>query len=149
MAEYVAVIPSTWNVERAFGYMSDFSNAQYWDPSVRAARRLDDGDVKVGSRFELTVRFAGRDKILTYDVTEMEAAQRVIFSSSTAGLHSRDTLTFKVRPDGCEMTYRAELRLKGAATVANPLLIMLFRRLGNRASVSLRRILSGSGETPS
>jgi len=148
MTQYVAVVPSTWGVERAFRYMSDFSNAQYWDPSVRAARRVDEGEVKVGSQFELTVRFAGRDKVLHYEVTEIETARRVVFSSSTSSLHSLDSLTFQPRSDGCEMTYRAELRLKGAAAVANPLLAVLFRRLGDRASSSLRKILSGTSDSP-
>ena len=148
MTQYVAVVPSTWSVERAFGYMSDFSNAQHWDPSVRAARRVDDGDVTVGSLFELTVRFAGRDKLLRYQVTELVPAHRVVFSSSTGTLLSRDTLTFEPRPGGCEMTYHAELRLKGPMAVANPLLAILFRRLGDRANASLRQVLSGSGESP-
>jgi hypothetical protein len=149
MTQYVAAVPSTWSVERAFRYMSDFSNAQYWDPSVRTARRIDDGEVKVGSRFELTVRFAGRDKVLQYEVTDIENVQRVVFSSSTSTLHSLDTLTFEPRSDGCEMTYRAELRLKGVAAVANPLLAVLFRRLGDRASSSLRKILSRTSDPSS
>jgi uncharacterized protein YndB with AHSA1/START domain len=145
VTQYLAVVPSTWSVERAFEYLSDFSNAQYWDPSVRAARRVDDvGSVKVGTRFELTVRFAGRDKTLQYAVTELDPNRRVVFSSSTAALHSLDTLTFEPRPDGCEMTYHAELRLQGAAALATPLLTVLFRRLGDRASLSLQRILGNS-----
>ncbi len=149
MTQYVAVLPSAWSVERAFGYMSDFSNAQYWDPSVRTARRIDDGDVAVGSLFELTVRFVGRDKVLRYQVTEFEPHRRVVFSSTTGALLSRDTLTFKSRPGGCEMTYHAELRLSGPAAVVSPLLAVLFRRLATQASASLRRVLSGSGETTS
>jgi hypothetical protein len=144
MTKYVAVIPSVWSVERAFDYMSDFSNAQCWDPSVRAARRLDDGAIAVGSRFELTVRFAGRDKNFEYHVTEIEIPRRVTFSSSTSSLVSFDTLTFDPRADGCEMTYRAALRIKGVAALTTPLLAVLFRRLGNRASASLREILGTS-----
>jgi hypothetical protein len=149
MTQYVAVVPSTWSVARAFGYMSDFSNAQFWDPSIRVARRISDGDVTVGSLFELTVRFAGRDKVLRYQVTEFVPDQRVVFSSTTGALLSRDALTFERRPDGCEMTYHAELRFSGAAAIANPLLAVLFRRLADQASASLRRVLSGSGESPS
>ena len=149
MTRYVTVVPSTWSVERAFGYMSDFSNARYWDPSVRAAQRLDDGDVTVGSLFELTVRFAGRDKVLRYQVMEFVPDHRVVFSSTTGALLSRDTLTFERQPGGCEMTYRAELRFNGPAAMANPLLAVLFRRLAHQASASLRHVLSGSDASPS
>jgi dehydrogenase/reductase SDR family member 12 len=149
MTQYATVIPCAWTVERAFRYMSDFSNAQYWDPSVRAARRVDDDEIRVGSPFELTVRFAGRDKILRYEVTELEDAHRVVFTSSTGSLLSQDTLTFEPRSGGCEMTYRAELRPRGLAVLTSPFLAVMFRRLANRASVSLQRVLSGSGEPPS
>jgi hypothetical protein len=144
VSKYVAVVSSTWSVERAFDYLSDFSNAQYWDPSVRAARRLDDGGVRLGSRFELTVNFAGRHKTLEYTVTTLEPARRVVFASSSVAMQSLDTLTFEPRAAGCEMTYHAELRLMGAAALANPFLTLFFRRLGDRASLSLQEILSGS-----
>jgi hypothetical protein len=148
MTTYVATVASNWSVEQAFSYMSDFSNAQYWDPSVRVACRGNAGEIAVGSHFELTLRFAERDKTLEYEVTEIEPSQRVVFLSSTDTLHSLDTVTFEPQPDGCLMTYRAELRLKGLAAMANPFLPVLFRHLGDRASVSLRRILGGSSESP-
>ncbi|HEY1825080.1 MAG TPA: SRPBCC family protein [Acidimicrobiales bacterium] len=143
MARYVAVIPSSWSIERTFGYMSDLSNARLWDPSVRSAQRRDDGEIVVGSTFDLSVRFAGRDTTLTYHVSEIEPSQLVVFTSTTPGLFSQDSLGFASRPEGCEMTYDASLRLRGAAGVLNPLLAVLFRRLGDRARDSLRSTLGG------
>ena len=57
--------------------MSDFTNAQSWDPSVVSARRIDHGALAVDSQFELTVRFAGRNKEMRYRITvDRGAAQR-------------------------------------------------------------------------
>jgi len=146
MPRYTTAIPSPWSVDEAFSFMSDFSNARIWDPSVTFARRLDTGEVALDSQFELTVGFAGRSQVMHYRVTTFQPARRVVFTSSTSALESVDTLTFEPRGRGCEMTYRAELRFKGSARVANPLLAVLFRRLGNRARDSLREVLGGPRE---
>lgn len=147
MPRYTAAIPSSWSVDDAFTYMSDFRNAQVWDPSVVSATRLDDGALTLDSTFELTVRFAGRDKVLRYRISSLERPRSVAFTSSTPTLLSLDTLTFEPRASGCEMTYSAELRFKGLAAVANPLLGLLFRRLGDRARDSLRAILDSPRAT--
>jgi hypothetical protein len=147
MPRYTTTIPCTWSVYEAFSYMSDFSNAQYWDPSVVKATRVDDGALAVDSEFDLTVRFAGRDKALRYRITSLEWPRIVTFTSSTSTLLSLDTLTFEPRANGCEMTYSAELRFNGVASVANPLLSLFFRRLGDRARDSLRAILGRPRDT--
>lgn len=141
MPQYDATISCAWTVDEAFSYMSDFTNAQQWDPSVVDARRVDDGELAVDSQFDLTVRFAGRDRTLRYHVTTFAPPRKVTFVSETGTLLSRDTLSFEPRPQGCELTYHAELRLRGVAAIANPLLALLFRRLGDRARDSLRHIL--------
>jgi hypothetical protein len=42
------------------------------------------------------------------------------------------------------MTYDADLRFKGIAAVANPLLAVGFRRVGDRARDSLRSLLTSA-----
>lgn len=141
MPRYETEVPSSWSVDDAFSYMSDFANAQSWDPSVVSARRIDHGALAVNSQFELTVRFAGRNKEMRYRITAIEAPRSVTFTSSTTALLSLDTLTFEPRANGCVVTYCAELRFNGVAAMANPILKMLIRRLGDRARDSLREIL--------
>ena len=121
--------------------MADFSNAEQWDPGVNSAHRVDAGALGLGSEFDLTVPFGGRAKILRYCITEFEPDRRVTFSSTTSMLRSVDALTFKARPAGCEMIYDADLRFTGPAAIANPLLALVFRRIGNRARDSLRQVL--------
>ncbi len=141
MPRYRAVIPSSWSTERAFAYMSDFSNAQEWDPGVLEAHRLGAGPIGVGTEFDLTVTFAGRRLVLRYRVRDFEPNRRIVFEALTKSLRSVDSLIFAPRSDGCEMTYDADLRFTGVAVVANPLLAMVFRRVGNRARDSLRELL--------
>ena len=133
-----------WDLDRAFAFMADFSNAAEWDPGVAAAHRVDKGAVGLNSEFDLSVRFGGRAKTLRYRVTEFELGRRVTFTATTSMLRSVDTLTFEARPAGCEMTYDADLRLTGLASIANPLLALAFRRIGDRARDSLRQALGSS-----
>lgn len=112
-----------------------------------SATRIDAGPLDVGAQFELTVRVAGRDKKLRYRITTFEKPRSVAFTSSTSTLLSLDTLTFEPRATGCVMTYNAELRFKGLASIANPILSLVFRRLGDRARDSLRSILGSPRET--
>jgi Polyketide cyclase / dehydrase and lipid transport len=141
MPRYTTSIPSPWSVDEAFCYMSDFTNAQDWDPSVASARRVDGDELAVGSLFDLTVRFARRVVALHYRVTSFEPPRRVSFTSSSGSLLSMDTLTFEPRGLGCEVTYSAELRFTGVSAIANPILGLMFRRLADRARDSLREIL--------
>ena len=144
MPSYTATINSTWSLGDAFEYMSDFSNAAGWDPGVVAATRVDQGDVRLGSAFDLTVTFAGRELVLRYRVDAIEIPKQVVFVASTSRLVSTDTLTFENRDGGCRMTYHADLHFKGAAALANPLLALGFRRIGDRAAASLQRVLASS-----
>jgi hypothetical protein len=142
MPTYHTTIDSTWDVARAFDFMSDFSNAQIWDPGVLSARRLDTGAIRPGSSFDLKVAFARRAMTLRYVVRSMDAGERIVFVASTRRLESVDTLVFEERAGGCRMTYDAVLRLKGSGAVANPLLALAFRRVGDRARDSLRSVLT-------
>ncbi len=124
--------------------MADFSNAAQWDPGVNSAHQVDAAAIGLGSEFDLTVPFGGRTKTLRYRVTEFEPGRRVTFTATTSMLRSVDTLTFESCPAGCAMTYDADLRLTGLAAIANPLLALTFRRIGNRARDSLRQVLGSS-----
>src|SRR5579862_4206228 len=95
MPSYRTTIESTWDVPRAFAFMSDFSNAQIWDPGVLSAARLDDGAIRAGSAFDLMVSFARRRMTLRYFVRTLQEDERVVFASWTKRLESVDTLTFE------------------------------------------------------
>ncbi len=121
--------------------MADFSNAAQWDPGVTSAHRVGVGAVGLGSEFDLNVPVASREMTLRYRITEFEPGRRVTFTATTSRLRSVDTLTFESRSAGCEMTYDADLRLTGLGAIANPLLALAFRRIGDRARDSLRQVL--------
>ena len=141
MSRFVTSVASGWTPERAFAYMSDFSNAREWDPSVVAARSLDPGPARVGAAFDLTVAMGDRRLALHYVITELTGVT-VELLAETRWLRSRDRITVTEEPGGCRVTYDARLTLRGIGWPLSPLLSPSFRRTATAALVSLRRILS-------
>jgi hypothetical protein len=142
MARFVTSLASGWTPERAFAYMSDFSNAREWDPSVVEARSLDAGPPHLGSAYELTVATGERRRLtLRYAVTELRG-MAVELVAQTRWLISRDRITVTPDAGGCRVGYDARLSLRGLARPLSPLLGPSFHGTATRALVSLRRILS-------
>ncbi len=98
--------------------------------------------VRVGARFRLNSRFLGRSLPLEYEVVEFEAPTRVVLQADTALLRSTDTMTFTPDGTGTQVEYDARLDTKGVLRAADPLLALLFRRIGNRAENGLRARLN-------
>jgi hypothetical protein len=148
MARYRTTIDSTMSPGGAFTELADFSSAERWDPGVVEARRLDGGALGVGSRFHVVARFAGRDVPLEYQIVEFDPPHTVALRAESAAVVSLDTITFVPSPSGTTVTYDADLRLKGALRILDPVLSLAFRRVGDRARDGLRRALQPSAQEP-
>ena len=144
MARYVATVTAAKPIEEAFDYLADFSSVAEWDPSAVRAERLSAAPGP-GAEFSVVVRFAGREIPLTYRTTEFRRPDRVVLVAESPTVVSEDTITFTAAGGGTEVTYDANLRLRGLLRLADPLLGLLFRRLGDNAAAGLRREL---GESP-
>ena len=142
MARYVASLHSPRSVDDVFAYLSDFSTTQEWDPGVVEARRLGDGPVGVGSKFVIVARFLGRETELTYEIVDFVPPVRVTLRGENATVVSLDTITCEPDRDGTRVTYDADLKLKGPLKLADPVLGLAFKRVGDRALEGLRAKLA-------
>jgi hypothetical protein len=88
--------------------------------------------------------FLGRRNELTYRIVEYDAPRAVTFLGENATVISRDRITFEEIVDGTQVTYDADLTLKGLLRVADPLLGLAFSRVGGRALAGLQRTLAPS-----
>lgn len=140
MARYRATVPSARPADATFDYLADFSSTAEWDPGIDHAERLDDGPVDVGSRFRVVARFLGRDVELTYTVTEHDpAGRRIVLRGENATTVSVDEI---VVGDDASVTYDADLTLKGPGKLFDPVLGLVFGRVGDRAAAGLRETLA-------
>lgn len=144
MARYVGTIDSVKPPGETFAYLADFSSVAEWDPSAVSARMLGESP-GLGTEFEVVVSFAGRELPFTYRTIGFERPERIVLRAESSTVVSEDTIT--VRPakgGGSTVTYDADLRPKGVMRLADPVLALLFKRLGDNAAAGLREKLSRS-----
>ncbi len=141
MARYCTTIASRKSAEEVFDYMATFSNVVEWDPTVVEARPIEGEEAGEGARFHVVVRWLGREIPLDYETTEFERPHRVVLRAENSSTISLDTITVKPTDSGSEMTYEAELTLKGALRLFEPIFGLALKRLGNNAAAGLRREL--------
>ncbi len=145
MARYAATLESPRAQEDVFAYLSDFSTTQEWDPGVAEARRLDEGPIAVGSRFNVVADFMGRKTPLVYAVVAYDAPNSITLRGDNATVISLDTITFEpTAAGGTRVTYDADLKLKGPLGLGDPLLKLVFNRVGDRAVAGLRSTLGAT-----
>ena len=145
MAHYNASVDTPRPLEEVFAYLSDFSTTAEWDPGVVEAERLTEPPIREGSEFRLLARFLGRETPLTYRVVEFDPPKAVTVRGENASVVSLDRMTFEPAGEGTLITYDAELSLKGPMKLADPLLGLAFKRVGDRALAGLRQTLKGKG----
>jgi carbon monoxide dehydrogenase subunit G len=144
MAHYKASVDTPRRADEVFAYLSDFSTTEEWDPGVLQATRLDDAPVSEGTGFRLVAAFLGRKTPLTYRIVEYDPPRAVTFRGESSTVVSLDRITLEPSDEGTRITYDARLALKGPFKVADPLLGLAFKRVGDRALAGLRKTLGES-----
>ena len=132
-------------IDVAFDYLSRFSTTAEWDPGVVRSRDLTPGPVGLGSAFEVTASFLGREVPLRYEVVAFDPPGLVTVRAENGTARSIDTMTFAAGGEGTTVVYDAELYLRGAARVFTPLFAVAFRRIGDRAAAGLEAAVAGLG----
>ncbi len=144
MAHYRGTIDSKRSVEATFDYMADFRSVAAWDPTAVEAEMLGDAP-GIGTRFRVVVRIAGRENEFIYTTLEYERPRRFVLRAESSTVVSQDTVTVEAAPGaGAKLIYDADLRPKGLIKLADPVLGLMFKRLGDNAAAGLRRELGSS-----
>jgi uncharacterized protein YndB with AHSA1/START domain len=145
VARYIDAIDLPIPIEDAFDYLADFSRTAEWDPGVCESKRITRGVVRLGSRFGVSVSVLGQRIPLEYRITEFERPSRLVLCAGDSSLRSSDEITFVSRPGGTRVTYEARLELAGIRRLADPILDLLFQRIGRLAMRGLRESLAAEG----
>ena len=121
--------------------MAAFENAREWDPSVIEARRTTDGPLGAGTSFDVVSRFGPRRVPLTYTIIRYEPDRLVVLEARSKGFVSTDTITIEPAGDASRVTYDAVLAFGGVGRLADPVMQLVFNRVGRRAEARLREVL--------
>jgi hypothetical protein len=122
------------STDDAFAFISDLRNAPSWDPQTIEAHKLNEGPVGVGSRFRLVGRVLGYRFDLPYEIQLYSAPHELVIAGETAIMRYSDRITLAPHGPETRLVYEACLDLKGAFRYANPLLPIVFRRIGDAAT---------------
>lgn len=143
MAGYVGKIPTPKPIDEVFSYLADFANVEEWDPSCVSASPIDGGTPARGSRYAVTSRFLGSETELTYVIERLERPSVVVLRGENDAVVSIDTISFREIPGGgTEVTYEADLTLKGARRILDPVFGIAFRRLCAHARDRMEEVLA-------
>jgi hypothetical protein len=143
MARYVTKVSTSRSPADAFTYMADLRNFSQWDPGVRSVVQVEGDGGGPDAVYDVTVRSGRRDMVLRYRTVEYGPTANLLVVAETSRLISTDRVTVHVVGDTTIVTYDADLRLKGALRFADPILALMFGRIGDRAAAGLRRVLEG------
>ena len=97
---------------------------------------------EVGPSSTSTVAGPGRDLTLRYRTIEFEPSTNLLVRAQSTLFTSIDRVTVAESETGTTVTYDAELRLNGIGGLFDPVLRLVFGRIGDRATAGLRRVLA-------
>lgn len=128
-------------------YLADFTNAVQWDPGTVRCTRVDDGPVRAGSSWKNVTRFLGRDTTLDYRLEHL-GDERVVLVGTNKTVTSIDDISLRSVTGGTEISYLSDVRFNGWARLTDPLLSLVFARLGTQTEKLLVAALGVPTKTP-
>lgn len=143
MAHYNATVSSTRPADEVFSYLADFRSVAEWDPSITESTHTNDGEpIQVGAQFHVVTSMLGQETPMEYETVELQRPDRIVLRGENPSAISIDTITISSSGTGCDVTYDADIELKGAKKVADPLMGVALGRLGAKAKDGLSEKLN-------
>ena len=129
--------------------MADARHFAQWDPGVRTSTLVRGEQPGPGAVFEVVVNAGRRGITLVYETVEWDPPSGLVLRAETRWMCSNDTVRIARTDSGSAVTYDAELELRGALRLFDPLLKRTFRKIGDRAAAGLRGVLEDPSRAPS
>jgi hypothetical protein len=139
MARYRMRVRTPRPVPETFAYMADVTNFRQWDPGTKKVEQVTGAGPGPGATYDVTVG----GTTLRYEVERYDPPALVRLRGRTKMLTSVDTITVTPDAEGSVVSYDADLTLNGAFRFADPVLGLVFRRMGDKAADGLVKELRG------
>jgi carbon monoxide dehydrogenase subunit G len=129
---------------RVVDYLKDFGNAEEWDPGTQKCTRRGDGQIGEGTSWHNVSKIFGVTAELTYTLEKLTEST-LVFVGKNKSSTSTDTITVDPGDSGSRLTYRADLEMKGAAKILNPVMKLVFEKLASDTEKQLSTVLNQLG----
>jgi uncharacterized protein YndB with AHSA1/START domain len=143
MASIERVVEVTTPLERVWSFLTDFTTTEQWDPPTQSTV-LVSGDGGVGSVYRNVSKILGHETEIEYTVTEVQPHSRFRLHAQTDSMSMVDTMDFEQTPDGgTRVVYSLEVSPEGVAKLAEPLMPLGLKKLGDDAAEQMTAVLQG------
>ena len=139
MARYHLRLRTDRSAEETFAYLGNPVNLADWDPGVTSSVQQVGEGPDLGAEYD--VEASGQT--WRYVVDAYDAPHRIRMHARQSWVTSVDTISVSADGTGSIATYDADLRLHGPLRLGDPILALVFRRIGDRAAEGLRERLQG------
>ncbi len=140
MARYLMRVRTDLTPDQAFAYVADLRNFAEWDPGVSSAEQVVGDGPRVGAEYD--VEASG--SMLRYVTEACDPPLVVRARARNRWITSVDTITVSPDDPGSVVTYDADLTLNGVLRLGDPVLSLVFRRIGDKAAAGLVAKLEGT-----
>lgn len=143
----MTTVSRTFDVDPApatvIDYLKDFGNAEEWDPGTESCTRIDSGPIVVGSSWHNVSKIAGISTELTYTLRTL-TDDTIVLTGHNDTADTTDTITVVPSPDGpgSRITYEAVIEMSGAAKLADPLVKLVFEKIGSDTEDDMTTVLN-------
>ena len=120
-------------LENTFTYISDFSNIKDWDPGVAVSQKRSKGGTRVGSTYDLTLRFGPFRPKMKYTITVYIPFSKVILKGRGDSFSAIDIISFFKTPTGTRIDYEAQIYFSGFSKHMEKLLTPVLINTGRKA----------------
>lgn len=108
--------------EEAFDYIVDFSRIDEWDHTIVSARKVTDGKIGLGSKFDLMYSMGPRKVPISYEISAFDAPNRAVLTGTSDNFTAVDTVTLTETATGCHVDWKAALTFRGISAKIVPLI---------------------------
>ena len=108
-------------LEEVFDYILDFENASEWQTGVVKSKKVTEGPVRVGTRFEEDVRIVVKKVRTACMITDVEPGRSVSFVATSAPVDCQGKFVFDRTGAGTRVEINATVQMKGMWKLLGPL----------------------------
>lgn len=128
-------------LDAVWAFLTDFTTTERWDPPT-VSTELASGSGGVGSVYRNVSKILGREVEIEYTVVDLEPRSLFRLSGQTSSMSMLDTMRFSETPTGTTVHYTVEFEPHGATKLAEPLMPLGLKKLGDDAATTMEAELS-------
>jgi len=109
-------------ISDVFDYIVDFSRITQWDHTISSSKKVSDGPIGLGTKFDLVFSMGPRKVPITYEITVFDHPHKAVLTGVSDNFTAVDTVTLTDTKDGCHVDWLAQLEFTGLAEKTVPLM---------------------------